>query len=116
MKRERSALWLDEFHKWMTYVPDDHMKGNMQSRIPLSPTKDKDFRKKRRLKHFGKKTRYISGSADVFENNHRLELQESYYPHDDLSVNTASHETEDGPFLSRLKPKHYNNGIINYCY
>ncbi|KAF5767543.1 putative leucine-rich repeat domain superfamily [Helianthus annuus] len=113
MKRERSALWLDEFHRWMTYVPDDHMKGNLHSGIPLIPSKEKDFRKKRRIKRFGKKSRYISGSADVFENVHRLELQESYYPYDDLSVNTASHETEYGPISNRMKLKSYHakNGI-----
>ncbi|KAK1406530.1 hypothetical protein QVD17_41932 [Tagetes erecta] len=113
IKRERSDLWLDEFHRWMTYVSDDHMKGNMHSGIPLIPSKGKYFRKKRRLKHFGKKTRYISGSADVFEDNHRLELQESYYPYDDLSVNSVSHQTEYGSILSHKKLKSIYDKRVN---
>ncbi|KAD7477496.1 hypothetical protein E3N88_00632 [Mikania micrantha] len=107
MKRERSALWLDEFHRWMTYVPDDHTKGNMRSGIPSIPSKEKDLRKKRRLKHYGKKSRYITGSADVYEGDYRLELQESYHPYDDLSVNNVSHEIKDESISNHMKLKSY---------
>ncbi|KAF5803709.1 putative leucine-rich repeat domain superfamily [Helianthus annuus] len=93
MKKEHSALWLEEFQRWMTHVSDDHVKGDIQA---LVPNKEKDSRKQRRLKHFGKKSRYISSSADVFDNDHHMELQESYHPYDDLSVSTVSHEAVDG--------------------
>nr|GEZ14953.1 hypothetical protein [Tanacetum cinerariifolium] len=67
---------------------------------------------KRRLKHFGKKSRYISGSAEVFEDNHHMELQESYYPYDDLSIN-ISHETEDGSVSNKMKLKSYYDKGVN---
>ncbi|XP_071702598.1 uncharacterized protein [Rutidosis leptorrhynchoides] len=106
LKKERSALWLEEFQRWM--MSDDHEKGDMESSPTLVPNKGKDSRNKRRLKHFGKKSRYISGSAEVFEDEHQMELQESYYPYDDLSINTISHETEDGSISNHMKLKSYN--------
>lgn len=113
MKKERSALWLEEFQQWMTHVSDDHVKGDVQSGLPLIPNKVKDPRKKRRLKHFGKKSRYISASAEVFEDERRMELQESYYPYDDLSINTVSHETEDGSISNHMKLKSYYDKRVN---
>ncbi|KAL4578904.1 hypothetical protein LXL04_015035 [Taraxacum kok-saghyz] len=92
MKKQRSASWLEEIHKWMNPVSRDHIKkDNMRSGIPLIPEKDKDPRKKRRVKQFGKKSRYISASADVFEEP-RMELPVSYYPYDDLSIDTVSEQ------------------------
>ncbi|XP_076906469.1 uncharacterized protein LOC143562594 [Bidens hawaiensis] len=100
MKKEHSALWLEEFQRWMTHVSDDHVKSEMQA---LVPNKGKDSRKQRRLKHFGKKSRYISSSAEAFDNDHDLEPEESYYLYDDLSVNTVSHEIEDGSISNHNK-------------
>ncbi|XP_023734782.1 uncharacterized protein LOC111882642 isoform X2 [Lactuca sativa] len=92
MKKQRSASWLEEFQKWMNPVSSDHIKANhVPSGLPLIPEKEKDSRKKRRVKQFGKKTRYISASADVFE-EHRMELPVSYYPYDDLSIDTVSEQ------------------------
>lgn len=92
MKKQRSASWLEEIQRWMNPVSSDHTKGNnMQSGLPLIPEKEKDSRKKRRVKQFGKKSRYISASADVFEDP-RMELPVSYYPYDDLSIDTVSEQ------------------------
>ncbi|KAI3776402.1 hypothetical protein L1987_46183 [Smallanthus sonchifolius] len=104
MKKEHSALWLEEFQRWMTHVSDDHVKGDIQA---LVPNKKKESRKQRRLKHFGKKSRYISSSAEVFDDDHHMEFQESYYPYDDLSVNTVSHETKDGSISNHMKLNSY---------
>ncbi|KAI7740175.1 hypothetical protein M8C21_004702 [Ambrosia artemisiifolia] len=100
MKKEHSALWLEEFQRWMTDDSDDHVKGDIQA---LVPNKGKVSRKQRRLKHFGKKTRYISSSAELFDDDRHMEVQESYYPYDDLSVNNVSHETVDASTSNHMK-------------
>nr|XP_043631844.1 uncharacterized protein LOC122603250 isoform X2 [Erigeron canadensis] len=112
MKREHSPLWQEEVQRWMTHVSDDHM-SDTSSGIALISNKVSNSRKKRRLKHFGKKTRYISGSAEVFERDHHMELQESYYPYDDMCINTVSHETEEGSVSNHIKLKSSDDKIIN---
>ncbi|KAI3746032.1 hypothetical protein L6452_08447 [Arctium lappa] len=130
MKRERSALWLEEFHRWMNHVSADHVKGDdMQSRLALILGKEKDSSKKRRVKHFGKTSRYVSRSAEVFVEGHGMELPESYYPYDDLSTGTVSQQYpnevgesassyllnlghEDGSISNHMKLKsHYDKGL-----
>ncbi|KAK1421044.1 hypothetical protein QVD17_23101 [Tagetes erecta] len=110
MKKESSALWLDEFQRWLTHVSDDHVKGNIQT---IVPNKEQESRKHRRLKHFGKRSRYISSSAEVFDDDHQLEVQESYYPYDDMSLNTVPHETKDVSISNHMKLNSYYNKRVN---
>ncbi|KVI07838.1 uncharacterized protein LOC112512622 isoform X3 [Cynara cardunculus var. scolymus] len=130
MKRERSDSWLEEFQRWMNHVSDDHVKSDdMQSGLALILGKEKDSRKKRRLKHFGKTSRYVSRSAEVFVEGHGMEVPESYYAYDDLSTDTVSQQYpnevgesassyllnlahEDGSISNHMKLKsHYDKGV-----
>lgn len=66
MKKERSSLWLQEFKEWMDQAPENFVDGSKYNGALLNHNnKEKYLKNKRRHKHLGETSRYVSDSVQA---------------------------------------------------
>ncbi|KAK3026257.1 hypothetical protein RJ639_041633, partial [Escallonia herrerae] len=104
MKKERSALWLQEFKEWMNLDSGNIVNNARYSKALSNPDKDSCIKNKTRHKHLGESSRYVSDSVQASGDESSTNVVESDNSFADTSTGFSAQKYFDriGDAASKL--------------
>ncbi|KAK2982686.1 hypothetical protein RJ640_010852, partial [Escallonia rubra] len=104
MKKERSALWLQEFKEWMNLDSGNIVNNARYSEALSNPDKDSCIKNETRHKHLGESSRYVSDSVQASGDESSTNVVESDNSFADTSTGFSAQKYFDriGDAASKL--------------